>query len=181
MKMETFIPSTNRYVLANLSLRICDQSYSKVVAKRLAYAALNMAYGRREYPLQGPFPTQIKWHEERIVVSFDQQFVHIRSNYSGFYICQEKDFQNCKTVEDKFDNESTWQLVHSGRVTFNPHLGRVIVETPKGRKVTGLAYLWEDSPLGKPYSLPIYAKKGNYSLPAAPFQLELKNTINKLQ
>ena len=34
--------------------------YKQVVAKRLAIAGLNVAYGRKNYPTRGPFPVDLK-------------------------------------------------------------------------------------------------------------------------
>ena len=66
--------------------------------KRLATSGLNVAYGLKDYPTNGPFPIIIE-HTTlsggiQVDITYDQPFVWNATESEGFYICTQVDPEN---------------------------------------------------------------------------------------
>ena len=79
-------------------------------SKRLALAGLNIAYGKTEFPTNGPFPVSIditKLEEViQIDIAYDQSFLWNSTESEGFYICHESEVKECNNMNGK------WKLVN---------------------------------------------------------------------
>ncbi len=66
----------NVFMAVSLDAHETDEVHPKnkqLVCHRLALAAMNVAYGRREYPTRGPFPVMVKMEGDgNVVIKFDQ-------------------------------------------------------------------------------------------------------------
>ena len=69
--------------------------------KRLSTAGLNVAYGLKDYPTNGPFPVDIKVEplpdpDGRLYVeiTYDQPFTWNPTETEGFYVCTKSDLTN---------------------------------------------------------------------------------------
>ncbi len=64
------------FMAVSLDAHEVDEVHPKnkqLVASRLSYAAMNVAYGYREYPLGGPFPIEsVLRSDGRVVIKFNQ-------------------------------------------------------------------------------------------------------------
>ena len=72
---------------------------NKVIpSQRLATAGLNVAYGLKEYPTNGPFPDFIDINQvqngKQIDITYDKPFIWNPTETEGFYICTQPDFCN---------------------------------------------------------------------------------------
>ena len=78
-------------------------------SKRLATAGLNVAYGRDEYPTNGPFPVSIDMsvldNGIQVDVTYDQPFEWNPTESEGFYICKLLDTRMCNSQAGR------WELV----------------------------------------------------------------------
>ena len=66
--------------------------YKQIVAERLSLAGLNIAYGRREYPTNGPFVqsinlTPLMQNDGLVTITYNQPIMYDNSEISGFYYC----------------------------------------------------------------------------------------------
>ena len=74
---------------------------NQTVGERLAIAGLNVAYGRTEFPTNGPFLKSVTAKARAdgsisAVVRFDQSFSYSpQEGKSGFYYCEEEDPTSC--------------------------------------------------------------------------------------
>ena len=136
-------------------------------SKRLASAGLNVAYGLKEWPTNGPFPGGITYSKIdndliQVHVLLNQDFTWNDTETNGFSYCNAVDFAYC--------NAEAAQWIKVEKVNLN---GRVISMSVPADTV-GVAYLWETTPVLQMEGLPIYAAD-QYRLPAAPWikQIEL--------
>ncbi len=64
------------FMAVSLDAHEVDEVHPKnkqLVASRLSYAAMNVAYGYRDYPTGGPFPTEsVLRSDGHVVITFDQ-------------------------------------------------------------------------------------------------------------
>ena len=78
-------------------------------SKRLATAGLNVAYGRSEYPTNGPYPASIDMtvldNGIQIDITYDQPFEWNPTESEGFYICSLLDTRMCNSQGGR------WELV----------------------------------------------------------------------
>merc|ERR1719167_1887189 len=73
--------------------------YKQIVAERLAMAGLNVAYGMKTYPTNGPYIQSINLsssvHNDGLVfITYDRNITYNDSELSGFYYCC-SDFEMC--------------------------------------------------------------------------------------
>ena len=73
----------------------------QIPCKRLATAGLNVAYGMKDYPTNGPFPTAIKVEplpdpngRLYVEITYDQPFTWNPTETEGFYVCTISDLTN---------------------------------------------------------------------------------------
>jgi len=141
----------------------------------------------KQFPSSGPFPKKIEAKTNKIHISFDQvhictalhnfaskvfqKFILMNKNYTGFYICTKRNFEHCHLRNLRRHQKQDWQELPTSKVTFFPNLGKVVISVKK--KVSGIAYLWTDNPVGEVETLPIYAIEEKLQLPAAPFKWEI--------
>ena len=69
-------------------------------SKRLAISALNVVYGQKEYPTNGPFPefwdvSQISEDLLAVDIFYDQHFIWNVVESEGFYVCCQKSISDC--------------------------------------------------------------------------------------
>ena len=68
-------------------------------SQRLATAGLNIAYGREEFPTNGPYPVTIDHGSVsggiQVDITYDQPFVWNPVESEGFYVCTEMDYGTC--------------------------------------------------------------------------------------
>ena len=69
--------------------------------KRLSTAGLNVAYGLKDYPTNGPFPVDIKVEplpdpngRLYVEITYDQPFTWNPTETEGFYVCTNSDLTN---------------------------------------------------------------------------------------
>ena len=78
-------------------------------SKRMALAGLNVAYGRTEFPTNGPFPVSVditRLEEDiQIDIAYDKPFLWNVTESEGFYICHESEVGDCNNMNGK------WRLV----------------------------------------------------------------------
>ena len=132
----------------------------QIPSKRLACSALNVAYGMKDYPANGPFPEAIDFSQLddfiQVDVLLDQDFRWNDTESNGFSYCCSSDLVECNSIEGQ------WTRVDS--VNLN---GRAISMTIPSCSV-GFAYLWETTPVLGMEGLPMYATD-ICNLPAAPW------------
>ena len=86
---------------------------NKVIpSKRLATAGLNIAYGLKEFPSNGPFPTNFDIflrpsYGIQVDIAYDQPFIWNATESEGFYLCMEPSFADCMLKK----NIGLWQKV----------------------------------------------------------------------
>ena len=100
-----------------VSLDTFDEEYGihprnkQTPSKRLALAGLNVGYGRREFPTNGPFPVFIdiaKLEEViQIDITYDKAFLWNSTESEGFYVCFEPEVTECNNMNGK------WKLVNN--------------------------------------------------------------------
>ena len=132
-------------------------------SKRLACSGLNMAYGLKEWPLNGPFPEAIEFNkfgnEIQVDILMDQDFTWNGNETNGFSYCCCPDLSACNEQSDQ------WQPVVS--LNFD---GRALAMKIPSCSI-GLAYLWKTTPvIGN--VLPMYAAN-EFGLPAAPWMRQI--------
>ena len=80
----------------------------QLVSQRLATSGLNVAYGKADYPTNGPLPKSIQFTSAGLFnfaeVTFDQQITFEEMESNGFYYCCEYNYQDC-------DPKNAWKLV----------------------------------------------------------------------
>ena len=87
---------------------------NKVIpSKRLATAGLNIAYGLKEFPSNGPFPTIFDIflrpsYGIQVDIAYDQPFIWNATESEGFYLCMEPSFADCMLKK----NIGLWQKVN---------------------------------------------------------------------
>ena len=136
-------------------------------SKRLASAGLNVAYGLKEWPTNGPFPETITFNKIddnliQVDILLDQDFTWNDTETNGFSYCITENLTMCNAFA------ALWLKVENVNVE-----GRAISMLVPADTV-GVAYLWETTPVLQLEGLPIYAAD-QYRLPAAPWirQIEL--------
>ena len=133
----------------------------KLPSKRLASAGLNVAYGLKEWPTNGPFPETITYNKIdndliQVDILLDQDFTWNDTETNGFSYCNTEDLTTCNT------NVGLWLKVEKVNLD-----GRAISLSVPADTV-GVAYLWETTPVLQMKGLPIYAVDIP-RLPAAPW------------
>ena len=87
---------------------------NKVIpSKRLATSGLNVAYGLKEFPSNGPFPTNFDIflrpsYGIQVDIAYDQPFIWNATESEGFYLCMEPSMADCNLKK----NIGLWQKVH---------------------------------------------------------------------
>jgi hypothetical protein len=80
----------------------------QLVSKRLATAGLNIAYGKNEFPINGPFPKSVQFSSTEIgilaEIVYDQKIAFEVKEFGGFYFCCQADYLNC-------DDTNSWKPV----------------------------------------------------------------------
>merc|ERR1712142_1121030 len=137
--------------------------YKKIVGERLAYAGLNVAYGLKEFPANGPLAPTIFDDGNNYFVEFDQDIVYDSTELSGFFYCCEED---CATVTDS----KKWPEVDVSYVSQKDPRTLIIREGGAGTCEGGsLAYLWRQTPIETPiWGAPIYSDDV-FRLPSPPW------------
>ena len=130
-------------------------------SKRLASAGLNVAYGLKEWPTNGPFPETITFNKIddnliQVDILLDQDFTWNDTETNGFSYCNTEDLTTCNA------NVGLWLKVEKVNLD-----GRAISLSVPADTV-GVAYLWETTPVLQMKGLPIYAPDLP-RLPAAPW------------
>ena len=130
-------------------------------SKRLASAGLNVAYGLKEWPTNGPFPETITFNKiddnlTQVDILLDQDFTWNDTETNGFSYCNTEDLTTCNA------NVGLWLKVEKVNLD-----GRAISLSVPADTV-GVAYLWETTPVLQMKGLPIYAVDIP-RLPAAPW------------
>jgi hypothetical protein len=84
----------------------------QLVSKRLATAGLNIAYGKTEFPINGPFPELVHFSSSHVgiiaEIVYDQKIAFEVKEFGGFYFCCQADYLTC-------DGTNSWKPV----MTFN--------------------------------------------------------------
>jgi len=145
--------------------------YKQVVAKRLAIAGLNVAYGRKNYPTGGPFPVDLKEEGSVVTLVYDQDLQILDAEISGFYFCPES--------PDKCDEGSTlvlWTEIPKSSVQQLHQPRTIVVDLTSFECVINgtLGYLWRSSPVSALYTLPIYGRDEHH-LPSPPWKRSIEN------
>ena len=129
-------------------------------SKRLATAGLNVAYGLKDFPTNGPFPQTITFNQMddsiQVDILMDQEFTWNDTETNGFSYCNAVDYTTCNA------KNAQWLKVASLNLD-----GRAISMAVPADTV-GVAYLWETTPVLQMEGLPIYAAD-QFRLPAAPW------------
>ena len=75
----------------------------QLTCKRLAVSGLNIAYGMKEFPTNGPFPITFDFENVssgiQISITYDQSFTWNVTETEGFYTCNEVDPGNCSLTD----------------------------------------------------------------------------------
>ena len=129
-------------------------------SRRLACSGLNMAYGLKEWPLNGPFPETITFNQLpdgiQVDILMDQDFVWNNNETNGFAYCCSSTLTECNAELGQWKSVETLSLN-----------GRAFAMVIPACSI-GIAYLWETTPVLATEGLPIYAAD-QFSLPAAPW------------
>ena len=141
----------------------------QIVGERLGVAGGNVAYGLTENPTNGPFPT---FGTIGSILSLTYPAVpgitYDNTEISGFYVCCEE-YSTCDYANGR------WTKISKEYVTADTVSGIVTVdfsaECPS-TSPTGIAYMWEDTPVQGMLAAPIYSDD-EFRLPAAPWTFEL--------
>lgn len=155
------------------------------MGNRLATAGLNTAYGLTEYPTKGPHYTDVTFNTDSgylAVIQYDQNFVfNPTGGNSSFYICVQPNYDDCDTT-----SPLSWQMVRTvlcQKCFFTNHEKNLLkvevdmveqtgpseLSVSMSADVTGIAYLWNESPVLVPLQAPIYSTD-RFQLPAAPWK-----------
>ena len=141
-------------------------------SKRLATAGLNVAYGLKSYPTNGPFPET--WNVAalddgyQIDILYDQAFKWDPVESEGFYTCCLASVADCNSQSNQ------WTKLPEGSVSYsNKALSMQIPAC-----ATALAYMWEITPVLGTKALPIYADD-EFELPGAPWIKELDKMLTE--
>ncbi len=127
--------------------------YKQIVGERLAIAGGNVAYGVSDMPTNGPFPTDIaRQSDDSIIITMDMDFTHteMSNGFSGYSVCCDVAFDSCLGSWSRLSTDTTTVNVADRTVTVN--LAGLCAQ-----QITGLAYLWEDTPVEDYLGAPIYA------------------------
>ena len=80
----------------------------QLVGQRLASAGLNVAYGKTDFPSNGPYPVSIEFISAGLFnlaeITFNEPIAFEEKESNGFYYCCESDYQDC-------DPKNAWKLV----------------------------------------------------------------------
>ena len=81
----------------------------QLVSQRLANAGLNVAYGKTDFPNNGPYPVSIEFTSaglfNLVEITFNEPVTFEEKENNGFYYCCEYDYQDC-------DPKNAWKLVN---------------------------------------------------------------------
>ena len=127
--------------------------YKQIVGERLAIAGSNVAYGLSNMPTNGPFPTSVvRQPDDSVIVTMDMEFTHkeMSNGFSGYSVCCNVAFESCL---------GSWTRLSTDLTTVNMADRTVAVNLAGqcSQQITGLAYLWEDTPIEDYLGAPIYA------------------------
>ena len=129
-------------------------------SKRLASAGLNVAYGLKDFPTNGPFPETVTFNQMddsiQVDILIDQDFTWNDTETNGFRYCCSEDLTIC--------NAHSGQWINVESVTLNGRAFTMVIPSCS----VGIAYLWERTPVLATEGLPIYAAD-QFRLPAAPW------------
>ena len=150
----------------------------RVVARRLALAGLNVAYGRREFPKYGPYPVKFDLflHGDQrtpsLIVEYDQEVIWDAGggSASGFYACCGR-IPDCDADMDM----RLWRRIGAANVaaedSFKVVIGLVGL-CPRLTDLGGVAYMWED--VGVPEGEEAFVRaEDEFQLPGNPWEHEI--------
>ena len=144
------------------------------VAKRLAITGGHVAYGLLENPLNGPFPhtINVKASQKELNIYYPKIpgiTYKALGDFSGFYSC-------CVSYDSCQKHAKEWtKIMKSAVVTVSANMIKLDMSLSCGGKhsdLSGLAYLWEDTPIRSYLAAPIYSKD-SFKMPAAPWKKKL--------
>ena len=149
----------------------------QIVGRRLAIGAARVAYGHKDYPQNGPFPTRFQQKKGQVLevrYPLKPGITYDNSEISGFYVCCNKPFDLCDATGSR---ETSWAKLGKGSVKADLRSGLVTVsygsQCGEGEEASGIAYLWEDNPVRAMLGAPIYSDD-TFRLPAGPWKWQLK-------
>jgi len=143
--------------------------YKQVVGHRLAVAGMNVAYGVKEFPSQGPVASSVNIQEDSGVfrLSYDQEFVYSDTELTGFFMCCGLPGVCRDTLDAQY-----WPAIGKGQVSVHPESRSLDIsgcECNEEGDMLSLAYLWRQTPIQTPvWGAPIYAAD-SYRLPSPPW------------
>jgi len=150
--------------------------YKQIVSERLSIAAMNMVYGKDEFPTNGPMVNNIELLEGPILsLTYDQQVSYNNEEISGFYYCC-TDYDRCDEQEEGKHPKANWLELDKQLVTFKTTKDSSSIDINIGElivceiEVPHIAYLWRETPVEKYIGAPIYATN-QYHLPSAPWKM----------
>ena len=141
----------------------------QIVGERLSIAGGNIAYGLTDNPTNGPFPT-VSSDGSALSLAYPSGpgITYDNTEISGFYVCCEE-YSTCDYANGR------WSKIEKQYVTADTATATVSVdfssECPSAT-VTGIAYMWEDTPVKGMLAAPIYSAD-EFRLPAAPWTFQL--------
>merc|ERR1712223_856335 len=159
-------------ILENVFMGVAIDTYDKesgihprnkqLSSKRLAVAALNVAYGMTDYPTNGPFPQLWNFAQVengyQVDIMYDKPFIWDVVESEGFYICCLDSIDECNNID------AAWEKLPDESVSFDDQT--LSMNLPSC--AVGLAYLWETTPVLGTRALPMYADD-EFGLPGAPW------------
>ena len=146
--------------------------YKQIVAKRLATAGMNVAYGDRSYPTSGPFPTSIAWDGGNIRIEYDQDIDYRPSNTSHFFFCSWP-LSSC----DSSFSQLPWSPVSPALVSQDGSRSILIADSQdqfmRIAHRLSLAFLWRESPVREYLGSSVYASD-RHALPSPPWKFSVR-------
>ena len=146
-------------------------------AERLAWASLNLAYGREDKPLGAPIVSDVKIEENgkaQVTFSSDVSLDVSANTDNAFSVCCQTNHKDCDKVE--YGAVGGWQ---SAKFVGMKEANVAEVDTSNTCEgVTAVAYLWQESPCADE-TCPLYSPD-QYKIPVAPFKVDLSNLGGKI-
>ena len=143
----------------------------RLPASRLAWAASNLVYGNTDNPLQGPQPTNVSVTENTIVVSFSSGLAPVLvEEEDRFMVC-------CLATMEECDGVAYGEGWEGIRLTGSPASHQVELSTAgvcggRAGQLSGLAYLWLETPCSGEEQCPLYSDD-EFNIPVAPWKYKL--------
>ena len=143
--------------------------YKQIVAKRLATVSARVVFTKQSYPDSGPKVARIERQNETILITLNRPVQYNSSaEFNGFYFCLQRHFSTCDVAPN------SWQRLDSSNVAQkNRETMQLVI--PASLHPSGLAYMWEDSPIKEYLKAPIYSLD-RFRLPLPPFKSAIKQS-----